>query len=418
MKKKRLVAKFYLKDGLAIRNPQSLDKYSPSEIINIYNDMGVDELIIFDLSTGDAEHEKNLHALKEICTNSQMMVFAGGNIKRFEDVKKILYAGCQMAIIEADKEDAIDIAMQSAKRFGKVKQLAYFKSEADISKYLKISDYCIGFICEEIVSDNLFGGEYIAVVDDTCNIEEALSNSEICAVASESLNDPKINIRALKDELISKDIDMDILTSNIPFSEFKLNSDGLIPVIAQDYMTDEVLMLAYMNEEAYNKTLKIGKMTYYSRSRQKLWTKGEESGHFQYVRSLTLDCDNDTILAKVHQIGSACHTGNRNCFFNKLVARDDIRSNPLKVLDEVYDVISDRKVNPKEGSYTNYLFDKGVDKILKKVGEEAAEIIIAAKNPENEEVVYEISDFLYHVMVLMAQKEISWQDVMQELARR
>ena len=122
-----------------------------------------------------------------------------------------------------------------------------------------------------------------------------------------------------------------------------------------------------MNEEAYRKTLETGRMTYYSRSRDELWIKGETSGHYQYVKSLTADCDMDTILAKVKQIGAACHTGSHSCFFNEIAAKEYHEKNPQKVLDKVYEVIADRKEHPKEGSYTNYLFDKGLDKILKKM---------------------------------------------------
>ena len=131
-----------------------------------------------------------------------------------------------------------------------------------------------------------------------------------------------------------------------------------------------------------------------------------------------MDCDNDTLLAKVHQIGAACHTGKRSCFYRTILKKEYDETNPLKVFEDVYGVIEDRKIHPKEGSYTNYLFDKGIDKILKKVGEEATEIIIAAKNPDPEEIKYEISDFLYHVMVLMAERGVTWEDITKELARR
>ena len=213
-------------------------------------------------------------------------------------------------------------------------------------------------------------------------------------------------------------VDTNTFESSIPFSEFKLNNDGLIPVIVQDYKTDEVLMLAYMNEESYNATIHTGRMTYYSRSRQELWVKGETSGHYQYVRSIEIDCDNDTLLAKVKQIGAACHTGNRSCFYRNLVSTEYAETNPLKIFNQVMDIIEDRKLHPKEGSYTNYLFDKGIDKILKKCGEEATEIIIAAKNPDPEEIKYEISDFLYHVMVLMVLRGVTWEDIVKELANR
>ena len=177
-------------------------------------------------------------------------------------------------------------------------------------------------------------------------------------------------------------------------------------------------MLAYMNKEAFYQTIKTGKMTYYSRSREKLWVKGETSGHFQYVKSLTIDCDNDTLLAKVDQVGAACHTGNATCFFQHLAGNDYDETNPLRVFESVYQVIADRKEHPKEGSYTNYLFEKGIDKILKKIGEEATEVVIAAKNPNAEEIKYELSDFLYHAMVLMVLKGVTWDDIVMELADR
>ena len=177
-------------------------------------------------------------------------------------------------------------------------------------------------------------------------------------------------------------------------------------------------MVANMNEEAYHKTIETGKMTYWSRSRQELWKKGDTSGHYQYVKSLDIDCDKDTILAKVAQIGAACHTGNESCFFTNLVSKNYEDVNPMTIFDQVMETILERKEHPKEGSYTNYLFDKGIDKILKKVGEEATEIVIAAKNPDSDELKYEICDFLYHMMVLMAERDVNWKEITKELASR
>ena len=142
------------------------------------------------------------------------------------------------------------------------------------------------------------------------------------------------------------------------------------------------------------------------------------SGHIQYVKSLTADCDYDTILAKVSQIGAACHTGNQSCFFNEIVKKEYVEKNPQKVLGDVYNIILDRREHPKEGSYTNFLLEKGLDNILKKVGEENTEIIIAAKNTDHEHLKYEISDYIYHLMVLMAEKDITWEEITQELSQR
>ena len=249
-------------------------------------------------------------------------------------------------------------------------------------------------------------------------IMEILSCENICGISGYAINENAKELLAVKSLCQNNGIAVNTFEPAIRWEEFKKNTDGHVTVVVQDYKTDEVLMVAYMNEEAYNMTLKTGKMTYYSRSRQELWIKGETSGNYQYVKSLTADCDKDTILAKVSQIGAACHTGSHSCFFNEIMAKEYEESNPLKVFEQVFDVIKDRKVHPKEGSYTNYLFDKGIDKILKKLGEEATEIVIAAKNPNANEVKYEISDFLYHMMVLMAEKNVTWEEITTELAQR
>ena len=205
------------------------------------------------------------------------------------------------------------------------------------------------------------------------------------------------------------------------FKDFKLQ-DGLLTVVTQDYLSGQVLMVAYMNEEAYNKTLETRVATYYSRSRQELWVKGATSGHTQEVKAIAIDCDNDTLLLKVAQTGNACHTGSYSCFYRYMDSEGEfVQVDTFKqkdVFQGVYDTVADRKVNPKEGSYTNYLFEKGIDKILKKVGEETAEVIIGAKNPGKEEIVYEISDLIYHLTVLMVEKGATWSDIYTELDKR
>ncbi|NMB33823.1 MAG: bifunctional phosphoribosyl-AMP cyclohydrolase/phosphoribosyl-ATP diphosphatase HisIE [Clostridium sp.] len=213
--------------------------------------------------------------------------------------------------------------------------------------------------------------------------------------------------------------------------QLKFNSEGLIPVIAQDHLTNEVLMLAYMNGEAFKKSMETGKVYYFSRSRNKLWLKGETSGHFQKIKSVRLDCDGDTLLIKVEQTGAACHTGNYSCFyreFSKMEQKEVSLQSPdrmhdsarekAEILQEVYDVILSRIAEPKEGSYTNYLFEKGIDKMLKKVGEEAAEVIIASKNEDRGEVIYEIADLFYHIIVLMVERGVQLDDIYDELKKR
>ena len=198
--------------------------------------------------------------------------------------------------------------------------------------------------------------------------------------------------------------------------EIKFDEKGLVPAIAQEARTGAVLMQAYMNQEAYDKTLKTGYAHYYSRSRKQLWKKGETSGNIQKVVSVSLDCDGDCVLLQVEQTGGACHTGEYSCFFNLVQENAKVANSSL--LYELYDLIGDRKMHPKEGSYTNYLFEKGIDKILKKIGEESTEVVIAGKAGDKRETVYEIADLAYHVMVLMVQMGISVEEVQQELASR
>jgi len=192
--------------------------------------------------------------------------------------------------------------------------------------------------------------------------------------------------------------------------QIKFDEQGLVPVIVQD-ASKEVLMLAYANREALEKTLETNQAHYYSRSRKELWHKGATSGHIQHIKDVRYDCDSDTVLYLVSQEGAACHTGNYSCFYRSLKAQDPI-------LSHLQQLITHRRTQPKEGSYTNYLFEKGVDKILKKVGEETAEIIIAAKNNSKLETIYETADLLYHLTVLLTALDIDWSDVMTELESR
>ena len=196
--------------------------------------------------------------------------------------------------------------------------------------------------------------------------------------------------------------------------ELKYNSDGLIPAIVQDHYSKKVLMLAYMNAESLEITIKEGKTCFWSRSRKCLWRKGETSGNTQQVVSIRTDCDKDTLLIDVIKNGPACHTGSETCFFEDIVAPEAEEFS----YEGLYEMLVGRKVNKKEGSYTTYLFEKGIDKILKKVGEECTEVIIGAKGGDKAETVYEIADLLYHITVMMIEMGISLEEVTAELAKR
>ena len=424
--KKKIISNIYLKDGKAVSDAMAeiVFEIAPAELALKYANNHVDALFVTDLSDCDEEHEQNLDVLKDICIKAEIPVIGAGNVKRMEDIKKLLYAGCKQAVLDYDTAEGIAITEEVSLKFGKEKILAKASDMLNLTSYMEqIEEYTSGVILDKVDELQVISFKECTNVPFYVNVSEMKANSlnfckfPMCAGVCGFPAEGSATL-ALKDALIEEGLEIYSLDAAFNWEDFKVNSDGLVPVIVQDYQTLEVLMMAYMNEEAYLQTLKTGKMTYYSRSRQELWLKGDTSGHFQYVKSLSADCDMDTILAKVSQIGAACHTGARSCFFHEITKTEFESKNPAMVFEDVFNVILDRKIHPKEGSYTNYLFDKGIDKILKKLGEEATEIVIAAKNPNANEIKYEICDFLYHMMVLMAEKDVTWEDITKELAKR
>ena len=396
---KKIVVHMYLKNGKAVTGFDGKELLEDGDVMSIaqhYSNNGADELLIFDLSDDDADHEQSLNLIRQISRVIDIPMSGGGHIKNLEDVKKLLYAGCQQVFLNYAKAANIELTEEVSKRFGKEKMAVCISSTEEFTaNQALIESFADEVLALDTIQDEIHACSSIKIilhteVSKTAALKSLLQKDSVYALSGAYISSLDISLQDFKADCKADGIPVVTFESAIAWADFKLNSDGLIPVVVQDCKTDQVLMVAYMNEEAFNNTLKTGKMTYWSRSRQELWLKGLTSGHFQYVKSLALDCDNDTILAKVDQIGAACHTGSRSCFFKPLVQKESNDTNPLHVFQDVYDVIADRKLHPKEGSYTNYLFDKGIDKILKKVGEECTEIIIAAKNPDKEEIKYEI----------------------------
>lgn len=430
MNSKKFLPCIYLYQKRAVSGLDDLHEVSidPVALAESYSDNKCDGIIVFDLSSTDREHEEAIDIIKEICATVAVPVIGAGAIHRMEDVKKLLYAGCRQAVLDYTEEDNIAVTREVSLKFGADKLLAMTDSSKVIREQCALINQYISSVLvrEPAILKETAEISPVPVITTLPEISlekiiEILKMENVDGIAGKLVNDNYKEIEALKKLCRDNGIEVSEITAAYQWSDFKLNSDGMIPVIVQDYKTDAVLMQAYMNEEAYLATIHTGKMTYYSRSRQELWIKGETSGHYQYVKSLHADCDMDTILARVVQIGAACHTGSYSCFFNEIFTLDDTadtQHNPLKVFEDVFAVIKDRKENLKEGSYTNYLFDKGIDKILKKLGEEATEIVIAAKNPNPNEIKYEICDFLYHMMVLMAEKDVTWEEITAELANR
>ena len=423
MGKFRIIPSIYLYNGNVVdkETKEIVGDGDAVELATFYNNRGADELLVFDLSSSDSEHDANIGTMIKIQDAVDIQMIVGGNVKRLEDVKKYIYTGAKKAILDMSKDANVEIVKEASERFGSDKIAVMLNKDYDFSKIKQLKYDGVSLIIADSCANECIGLG-IKVLAFNCNFTfndmvEFGKQDKVYGISDNSFAGD-FDFLNFKAQLKEEGVNTIVFESAMSFDQFKKNSDGMIPVVVQDYKTDKVLMVAYMNEEAFNLTIKTGKMTYFSRSRNEIWVKGVTSGHFQYVKELSMDCDLDTMLAKVYQVGVPCHTGADTCFFNTLVKKEYDESNPMRVFEDVYNVILDRKKNPKEGSYTNYLFDKGIDKILKKCGEEATEIVIAAKNPNPEEIKYEISDFLYHVMVLMAEKGITWEDITTELARR
>ena len=285
-------------------------------------DNGVDEILVYDWSVTDEDHEAAIAVIKEVCREADAPVIAGGRVKRMEDVKKYLYAGASAVFLDMSKEENTDMIKEASDRFGKEKIYAYLPTDEYIDS---VKDYeaagasvmllnTAGSVPSLLEMASISDSEasflfFLQAKDDAKDTAESLKNAfgcgNICGAVLTFTEDNMDSSMTIKQSLKAAGISVDTFESSVDWKDFKLNSDGLIPVIVQDYKSNEVLMLAYMNEEAFDNTLATGRMTYFSRSRQAQWVKGETSGHFQYVKSLKIDCDNDTLLATVKQIGAA-----------------------------------------------------------------------------------------------------------------
>ncbi len=429
MRNKKLLAHIFLKRAKAVRNFRDERLFEDGDAVRLareYERKGADGLVVFDLSTNEGEHGQNLALIREIAGSVHIPVIGGGHINGMDDVKKLLYAGCAVVFLNMSKEENVRMLKDASKRFGK-ERLAVciwdFPSRADRTDDL-----------QDLVSFALLFGDSRHVYESVTHmpiptipfvggieaerLEALMRHGRVAGISGRAISDPEADLGALRAQLVRSGIAVGCFESDYAFSDFKKDADGLVPVIVQDFYHFDVLMMGHMDEEAYRATLLTGKMTYYDRARKAARVAGEETGQYQLLRKLSVDCAGGALLAQVIPTGPACHTGHASCFYQDVAVMKALQKRRDTVFEDVMRVILDRKSHPKEGSYTNYLFDHGTDLILKKVGEEATEIVIAAKNANPAEIKYEIGDFLYHMMVLMAQCGITWDDITEELAKR
>ncbi len=435
---KQIVPSIFLKNGEAVEWPDKDERITddPVQLALNYANYGADSIIVFDLSEDSHSHAINIGVIRNICRTVDIPVIGSGNVGRLEDIKRMIYAGCYKACLNFTRRIDTALTEDAGRRFGRehiaiavdnVGQLeaGTIQIKNYVSEIILIGSFDLESCTEWVTKNctrnvNPINMGLIPVFSKKTFHDAAavLRSYEITGISGGELNYNYREFMNFKRQCKGLGVSVNSFESKLSWSDFKLNSDGMIPVVVQDYKNNDVLMLAYMNEKAYNATIQSGIMTYWSRSRNELWVKGDTSGHYQYVKSLTADCDNDTILAKVYQVGAACHTGSRSCFFNEMVSKEFDKSNPMEVFNNVYRKICESSEAPGSDSYTNYMFDKGIDKLLKKLGEECTEIIVAAKNPDPEEIKYSMADWLYNAMILMSEKGVTWEDVSKEIAHR
>lgn len=438
--------------GVKFANMRDLG--DPVEAAKRYCEQGADELWLLDILASKENRVADTELIRKVAAVCTVPLCIGGGISSLDDADKVFAAGAAKVGIGSGAQKNPEVIRRISYKYGAQATTALVDARRKDGKYivlgvgqtdtdLELGDWIVqlkelgaGEILLTTMQDGTRagfdleatalaaqGGLPVVASGGAGTLEhfyEAATTGNASGVLAASLfHEGVLTVGQIKDFLSGRGVAV-CRPGEVDLSMIAFDEKGLVPAIAQDALTDSVLMLAYMNADSIRQTLETGLATYFSRSRQQLWTKGETSGHLQRVREIFYDCDGDTLLLKVEQTGAACHTGNRTCFFRALKTLPGGRSSfagPQAIAAD-YAVILDRKQNPRQGSYTNMLLEKGPDKIGKKLVEEAAEVLIAAKNHSREEIAFEAADLMYHLLVLLADAGMSMDDVYAEMQSR
>ena len=469
---KRIIACLDVRNGRVVKGTKFTDIKdvdSPEKLAKFYSDNSVDELVFYDITASNEERKTSLEFVERVARVINIPFSAGGGVSTIEDFKYILRKGADKVSVNSAAVKNPQLIREASMAFGSqcvVLSMDVKKNdEGSWSVYVKggrekteldAIDWAVTaaelgageIVVNSIDEDGMKNGydiELLSKITSAVNIPviasggagkkehflDAIQNAGVDGVLAASVfHFGEIKVPELKRYLKENGAEIRMpdaapqkldstLAESADISMISFGKDGLVPCICQDAKTGAVLMLAYMNEQSLRLTIEKKCAVYYSRSRSELWEKGATSGNTQKVRAIYYDCDADALLIKVEQTGNACHTGEYSCFFNAVFDDLGVSADPgSSVFGELYATVIGRKNDPSEGSYTNYLFDKGLDKILKKVGEEAAETIIAAKNQDRQELIGETGDLIYHLTVMLAEKGISMDEIEQELKSR
>jgi imidazoleglycerol phosphate synthase cyclase subunit/phosphoribosyl-ATP pyrophosphohydrolase len=431
------------------------DAGDPVEAARRYCEQGADELWMLDIRASVEKRPTRLDMIRQVAKVCSVPLGVGGGIRTLDDVEAVVKAGAtkvgigsaalanpeiiRRASYKLGRECTVALVDAKAKGDGTYIVLGAGQTETDIELVAWAKQLCdlgAGSILLTTMQDGAQTGydiEATRAVSGAVPVPviasggagkledflEAVTEGHASGVLAASVfHFGTLTIGQVKEYLADNGVA--VHTGDFDFSMLRFDERGLIPAIAQDVATGRVLMQAYMNAESLRATLTSGYATYYSRSRQALWRKGETSGNTQRIREILYDCDGDCLLLKVVPAGPACHTGEETCFYRSLERMDGGRSTAVGsgILQDVYNVVLDRMANPKEGSYTNKLLTGGVDRIGKKVVEEAFETVLAAKNKDFAETRFETADLLYHLMVLLVEQGVALEDVYAELQNR
>ena len=469
---KRIIACLDVRSGRVVKGTKFTDIKdvdSPEKLAKFYSDNSVDELVFYDITASNEERKTSLEFVERVARVINIPFSAGGGVSTIEDFKYILRKGADKVSVNSAAVKNPQLIREASMAFGSqcvVLSMDVKKNdEGSWSVYVKggrekteldAIDWAVTaaelgtgeIVVNSIDEDGMKNGydiELLSKITSAVNIPviasggagkkehflDVLQKTGVDGVLAASVfHFGEIKVPELKQYLKENGAEIRMpeaapqkkespSAAAADISMIRFTKDGLVPCICQDAKTGAVLMLAYMNEQSLRLTLEKKRAVYYSRSRSELWEKGATSGNTQKVRAIYYDCDADALLIKVDQTGNACHTGEYSCFFNAVFDDLGVSADPgSSVFGELYATVIGRKNDPSEGSYTNYLFDKGLDKILKKVGEEAAETIIAAKNQDRQELIGETGDLIYHLTVMLAEKGISMDEIEQELKSR
>ena len=469
---KRIIACLDVRNGRVVKGTKFTDIKdvdSPEKLAKFYSDNSVDELVFYDITASNEERKTSLEFVERVAQVINIPFSAGGGVSTIEDFKYILRKGADKVSVNSAAVKNPQLIREASMAFGSqcvVLSMDVKKNdEGSWSVYVKggrekteldAIDWAITaaelgageIVVNSIDEDGMKNGydlELLSRITSVVNIPviasggagkkehflDALQKTGVDGVLAASVfHFGEIKVPELKQYLKENGAEIRMpeaapqkkespSAADADISMISFGKDGLVPCICQDAKTGAVLMLAYMNEQSLRLTLEKKRAVYYSRSRSELWEKGATSGNTQKVRAIYYDCDADALLIKVDQTGNACHTGEYSCFFNAVF--DDLgvsADSGSSVFRELYATVKGRKNDPSEGSYTYYHIDKGLDKLLKTVGEEAAETLIAAKNQDRQELIGETGDLIYHLTVMLAEKGISMDEIEQELKSR